>query len=193
MRLPALSLTLATFVALSLACAAPKDDEEEEEEDLFGDADTDSDADTDADTDADGPFELGGNDGGMTTNGVSGSCDGGSCVYRITTTAPAGELGLWIAETNAPEGAEWTEQHSGFVLETMNDDGSETYRLDLEWIYDYTDFVENDTTLLNPEVISMAGITWLFFAVSEDGSDDDCLVTGDNPSYYASECTEVMR
>jgi hypothetical protein len=193
MRLPTLSLTIATFVALSLACAAPKDDEEEEEEDLFGDADTDVDADTDADTDADGPFELGGDDGGLTTDGVSGDCAGDTCIYRITTTAPAGELGVKIVETGPDTSSPWSEEHDGFSRESVNDDGSETYRLDLEWVVDYTDQVDGQSTLLNPDVVNMSGLTWLFFAVSEDDSDADCLVIGDDPSYYASDCTEVGR
>ena len=199
MRLPALSLTFATFVALSLACAAPKDDEEEEDEDLFGDADTDVDADTDtdADTDPGGPFALGGtDDGGNTVNGISGSCAEGTCVYRITTTRAAGTAEVWITETADTSDFPWSEEHDGFSEESRNDDGSVTYRLDLEWVVDYMEQVDGESTLLNEDTMGSRWadrLTWLFFAESPDGSKSDCLVVGQDPGYYASECTEVMR
>lgn len=223
MRLPALSLYIATSIILSLACTAAPDDDEEEEEDLFGDADVDADtdadsdedsgsdsdadadsdsdadtdSDTDSDTDADVAFALGGvDDEGRTFDGVGGDCSAGVCIYRVTTTQAAGTIGLSIAETADEWSDPWSEWHDGFTLETVNDDGSETYFLDLDWVTNYVDQVNGYNTLLNEEVLGSGWatrLTWLFFAVSVDGREADCLVIGEDPSYYADDCTQVGR
>ena len=165
-----------------------------------GSVDTaDSDTDTDTDTDTDIAFELGGTDDGGNTDaaGVGGSCAKGTCIYRVTTTRGSGEVGVGIAETGDTESDPiWSENHTGFTLEVVNIDGSETYRLDLDWVMDANDQIDGSTTLLNEEVLGSTWegrLTWMFWAMSADGTERDCLVTGHDTSYYASDCTQTGR
>ena len=159
-----------------------------------GDTSADADTDTDTDTDTDIAFALGDNSGD--TLGISGDCndDQQLCIYRMTTTTPAGTLVLKVAETTAPDDTMWTEMHDAFVLETQNTDGSETYRLDLTYALVYSDQAPNESTLLNRTVLgTLSGLTWAYLAASADSMESDCVVTGEDPSYYACDCTEVAR
>jgi hypothetical protein len=152
-----------------------------------GSADTDTDTDTDTDVD----FAM---TGDATGEGFSGDCANGLCIYTITTTTQAGDLELDMTETG--DSFLYNENHTAFVLDTTNADGSETYRLELEWVTSLNEVVVNSTTLFNPDV-GDGGVldrtTWYFGAKSADGSDFDCRVTGDNTGYYADWCTNTAR
>jgi len=135
-------------------------------------------------------FAMTGHDG----NGFAGDCANGLCIYRISTTTPGGNFELDMTETG--DSFLYTENHTAFALETTNADGSETYRLDLDWVTDLDDVVANQTTLFNPNVSDGAifdRTTWYFGAESADGSDFDCRVTGQDPDYYSDWCTTVVR
>ncbi len=155
-----------------------------------GETGGDTDADTDTDTDTDVDFAMTGHDG----NGFEGSCADNLCIYRITTTTDAGVLELDMTETG--DSFLYHEAHDGFTLESTNDDGSLTYRIDLDWVTDIDDVVVNQTTLFNPSV-GDGGVlnrtTWYFGAESADGSAFDCRVTGHDPDYYSDWCTNVVN
>jgi hypothetical protein len=189
-----MKLYVFSVIALILACAGPEKDKDEDTDEA--DADTDSDADTDADSDADSdadtdaePFALlrDGN-GDVIGTGATASCDRDECVYTMTTTAPAGSFELDITQTGTGEGFPWTENHDGFRLDAENADGSFTYALVLQATNDFEDVQRNESTLFHDEHV-LATSTWYFGVTSEVGSDDDCVVTGDDPFYYSEWCS----
>lgn len=121
----------------------------------------------------------------------SGDCAGGLCIYTMTTSRSAGLLELWITETaDDVSPTPWSETHDGFALVETLGDGSEKYELRLDWVTTTGAQVANETTLLNPDVVDMTGLTWSFEASSPEG-DYDCVVTGHDPAYFESRCTNV--
>jgi hypothetical protein len=173
--------TLMTLVAL-FACTSTEKDTGD-----TGVVDTDT---TDTDTDAEIAFAM---TGDTTGEGFSGDCADGLCIYRITTTTAAGGLDLDMTETADLEFL-YNEGHTAFDLETTNADGSETYRLDLDWVTTLDAVVLNETTLFNPNTGATADrTTWFFGAVSADMAEGDCRVTGHDTAYYSDWCTNVAR
>ena len=171
--------TLMTLVSL-FACTSTEKDTGD-----TGVVDTDT-----TDTDAEIAFAM---TGDTTGEGFSGDCASGLCIYRITTTTAAGGLELDMTETADLEFL-YNENHTAFDLETTNADGSETYRLDLDWVTTLDAVVLNETTLFNPDTGATAARTpWYFGATSADGSTEDCRVTGQNTAYYSEWCTNVAR
>lgn len=110
-------------------------------------------------------------------------------VYTITTTAPAGSTLVDITQTGDP--ALHHERHDGFDLDGENPDHSWTYRLVLQAVDDGAQVITNETTLIHRVAGDdgySQGFTWHFSAISEDGSQTDCVVTGHDPGYYADAC-----
>jgi hypothetical protein len=147
-------------------------------------------------TDTNNPMEfmlLEDGSGAVFGTGATGTCDMTGCVYTMTTTTEASMLELDMTETDDP--GLYTENHTGFALDSENADGSYTYKLVLagEPTPNYT---ANETTLfwpgnpLNPDIINES-TTWYFGATSLDGNTLDCVVTGDNPDYYSEWCSNV--
>jgi hypothetical protein len=173
-------LLAAGLISIFSACSGDKPDS----------GDTSS-ADTDTDTDTDIVFAMTGDQSGQ---GFSGNCAGSTCIYTITTTRAAGDLELDMTETG--DSFLYNENHTAFVLDTTNADGSETYRLELAYVTSLDDVVVNSTTLFN-STVGDGGVldrtTWYFGAKSADGSEFDCRVTGENTDYYADWCTNAVR
>lgn len=134
--------------------------------------DTDADSDTDADTDADADFAI---------INYSGSCSPEYCDYTITTSSRAALLELDMTETD--DSYLYHEYHDEFRLDSVNSDGSETYLLHLDGVTEFRD-VGTGTTMFIAETV-LDGTTWLFGAENARGT-YDCIVTGDDPSYYSS-------
>ncbi len=80
----------------------------------------------------------------------------------MALTGPACLIELDITETG--DAALWTENHTGFTLESVTGRGTHIHRLDLAWVPDPEDVVANETTLVNPD-----------------------------PSYYAAWCTNAVE
>lgn len=134
------------------------------------DRDSDADSDTDADTDADfAIIDFGGN------------CVPEFCDYTITTSSRAAVLELDMTETD--DSYLYHEYHDEFRLESVNSDGSETYLLHLDGVTSIRD-VGAGTTMFIAETV-LDGTTWLFGAENSRGT-YDCIVSGDDPSYYSS-------
>lgn len=132
---------------------------------------------------------LRGDDGMVFPVGASGDCANNSCVYTMTTTTEASLLTLDMTETGDDSGGtQWTEQHTGFALDSENADGSFTYKLVLAAVASFEDVVANSTTLFYADSV-LAGTTWYFGATSLDGLTTDCVVTGEDVGYYSSWCT----
>lgn len=127
--------------------------------------------------------------------GATGDCTETGCTYTMTTTTEAGTLVLDMTETaDTVSTTPWTEQHTGFALDSENADGSFTYKLVLAAAASFDVQVANESTLFyrNPDNEDLLeGVTWLFSASSADGSENDCMTTGHDTSYYASDCTYV--
>ena len=165
-----LSLLLAAFpLVMFTACTGTKD---------TGDTGADADTDTDTDTDTDVDFAM---------IDFSGSCADNACVYTITTTTEATLLELDMTETD--DSYLYHEYHDEFGAGMMNADNSYTYQLDLAAVTDIND-VGAGTTLFYADTV-LDGTTWLFGAQDAAGT-YECVVTGDDPAYYSTVCTNVM-
>lgn len=148
--------------------------------------------DTDTDTDTN-PTEFAfvtDGAGKVIPTGAGMACDdgAGTCTFTFTVTSTPSLLEVDMTET--ADSYLWTEYHDGFALASTNADGSETWTLTVDQVDSADDQVQNESTLFGKESVQ-AGTTWYFGAVSEDGATTDCVVTGDNPSYYSEWCTYV--
>ena len=168
---------------LTLACAHGKDKTDTSGTD--GDADTDTDADADADShgdsDADSDTDAD-SDADFSIIDFAGNCADDACDYTITTSSEANLLELDLTETG--DSYMYHEYHDEFRLDSENADGSSTYLLHLERVRDPGD-VGSGTTLIYGTALS--DTTFLFQATNARGY-SDCIVTGDDPSYYSSVC-----
>lgn len=141
--------------------------------------------------------DSGGKDSGTTGNtgpgafemtDFSGTCASNTCTYTITTMNESGFQSVDMTETD--DSYLYNEYHDGFGLDSDNGDGTYTYSLSLGAVSTPTDVVSNQTTLFYEDTV-LDGTTWWFYAESKDGSESDCVVTGDDPTYYSAECTNV--
>lgn len=123
--------------------------------------------------------------GMVTGTGVTGSCASNQCVYTMTTTTEASLLELDMTETD--DEFLYTENHTGFALDSNNADGSFTYKLVLDAVGTPEEVVVNSTTLFYADSV-LDGTTWYFGATSLDGMSTDCVVNGNSSTYYSEWC-----
>ncbi len=150
---------------------------------------------------ADDTGELGGDTDGsdfafdnFQDSAIYGSCADSVCIYRVTLTQAPSMVEVDMTETG--DAALYNENHNGFQFEKEEENGSLTYRLDLDWVTDIDDVVVNETTLFNPDVADGAVLdrtTWYFGASGPDMLDFDCIVLGDDPSYYRDWCDHLLE
>lgn len=132
-------------------------------------------------------------EGMVTGTGVTGVCASDVCTYTMTTSteASASDFSLDMTETGDDSGGQqWNENHTAFALDSENADGSFTYKLVLDAVTSFEDVVSNSTTLFYEDAV-LLGTTWFFSATSLDSSTTDCVVNGEDASYYASQCSNA--
>ncbi len=123
---------------------------------------------------------------GMTTGtGATGDCVNNACTYTMTTSTESSLLEIDMTET--ADSFLYTENHTGFALDSENADGSFTYKLVLTAVTDIDDVVVNSTTLFYADSV-LVGTTWYFGATSLDGMYTDCVVNGESATYYSEWC-----
>lgn len=145
---------------------------------------------TDTDTNTTNPMEfmlLEDASGMATGTGVTGDCVNNTCTYTMTTSTEASLLELDMTETD--DSFLYTENHTGFALDSENADGSFTYKLVLTAVASPDDVVVNSTTLFYADTV-LDGTTWYFGATSLDGLSTDCVVNGNSATYYSEWCAD---
>ena len=126
--------------------------------------------------------------GMVTGTGVTGDCVNNACTYTMTTSTDASLLEVDMTETEDPAGFFYTENHTGFALDSENADGSYTYKLVLAAVTNPDDVVVNSTTLFYEDSV-LLNTTWYFGATSLDGMHTDCVVNGASSTYYSEWCS----
>lgn len=147
--------------------------------------------------------------GGDDTNGtvapllqfVDANCSGSTCTYDALADGVLGGVDLYLAETGDPtstcgpgkslsECGFWEETHTAFVYSGDNSYGGETWSLSLDLEPDYTQQVDNTSTIfdLNSATIS-AQLTLAWVIYDSAGAYADCAVYGEDISYFANVCT----
>jgi hypothetical protein len=142
--------------------------------------------------------------GDVYINEVDGACGGGSCTWTVDSVGEMGTVELDLIETGDPtfscgpsstkgalECGVWSEYHNDFTLVDF-DDTSETKSITLEIVASYEDQVNNVSTIFDLDAGNIANqLTVMWTITDADGNYADCVVYGDDPSYYADYCTNV--
>ncbi len=133
-----------------------------------------------------------------------GNCSGADCLWEVAADGQIGTVELELIETGDPtfdcsqatEGqlvcGVWTEYHTNFSLTSeLNAYAGDTKSISLGLVDDYTDQVNNQSTLFDNGLISST-VTYMFVITSADGLSTDCIVDGHDPSYYSSVCANLF-
>jgi len=150
-----------------------------------------------------------GDSSGGTNNGCSnlpaitdwnGNCPGASCTWSVTADAPMGNVSLAMIQTGDAsfecgpgktlECGVWREDHDAFSVDSSNG-CSETKSIDLAIETDFHNQQDNVSTLFDSQE-EFNGLTYMFIIDSPDGGQSDCLVSGDMPSYFSADCSNVQ-
>ena len=133
-------------------------------------------------------------------------CDDTVCVWTIDATSEMGTVTLQIDETGDPSGDcgpgkgglnkcnEWSETHTAFIAAGSGGAGgacAEAKSIDLNVVDDFKKQQDNDSTLFNSNA-EMGQITVLVTVTDAAGNYADCAVTGNEVSFFASECTNEL-
>jgi hypothetical protein len=144
----------------------------------------------------------GGGGGAPIIQAFDGDCAGSTCTWWVEATGELGNVELDLTETGDPtstcgpsstkslnECGVWNEFHDSFTLSDFTD-STETKSIELQLVDDYTQQVNNESTLFDVSDGTISSqLTILFTVYDSNGAYSDCAVSGDDVSYYASECT----
>ena len=146
--------------------------------------------------------------------GTDGDCDLGLCTWYVDATDQMGTVTLQIDQTGDPAGdcgpskgglnacGEWSETHSAFNLAgSGNAPGncSERKSIDLTVVDNFKKQQDNVSTLFgvagasDPNPDELGEVTVLVIISDSNGNYADCAVSGDEPSFFASQCTNVLN
>lgn len=157
------------------------------------DTDTASETDTSTDTGADTGSDTGpdtGGDGPLLWN-IGGYCTIDACTWYAGSDGRIGSVELYLSETGDTSSPEfWEEVHTAFALAGPSGYGGDEFSIELDLVSDYTEQVDNVSTLfdLNDSRVARQ-LTVLFILHGADGAYADCATFGHDPSYFESVCT----
>jgi len=145
--------------------------------------------------------------------GTTDSCDNGSCEWYVDATNQMGKVTIQMDQTGDPAGkcgpgkgdvnacGEWSETHTAF---TVNGSGSapgacaEEKVLDLTVVDNYKNQKDDVSTLFgvagssDPNPNELNELTVLVIIEDSTGAYADCAVSGDDPGFFADQCTNVL-
>ena len=122
---------------------------------------------------------------------VNGSCTANNCTWYADSDGTIGAIELYLSETGDTVSTNfWEEYHDAFDYVGPSTYGGDEFAITLGLEDSFTNQVNNVSTIfdLNDTAISNQ-LTVMF--IMYDGSQNyaDCAVYGDDPSYFASDCT----
>lgn len=126
-------------------------------------------------------------------------CNGGSCEWWVEADAPMGNVVMTAAQTGDPAGScgpkgdvnecgEWQETHDAFSVDGSVGACGERKAISLNVETDFRNQTDNQSTLFDTE---LGELTVLIEIYDTNGDFSDCLVFGDEPSYFSADCTNV--
>jgi hypothetical protein len=147
-------------------------------------------------------------DSGLSGDGIliqswAGGCEGTECYWDVSANGQIGTVELELIETGDPsfdcgqatEGqlvcGVWTEYHTNFQLAGSDDAGNEIKTISLGLVDDYSDQINNQSTLFDNGLIGST-VTYMFVITDATGTQTDCIVDGHDPSFYASACPNLF-
>jgi len=143
--------------------------------------------------------------GTPTITGWGGDCSSGSsCEWYVVSDQPMGNVELYLVQTGDPAGScgptkgdvnecgEWYEVHEDFS-QNGNGTGScgETKNIVLDIKDDYRDQADNSSTLFDSDT-EFNQLTVMYIIYDQNGNFADCGVAGDDPGYFAGDCSKDL-
>ncbi len=122
-------------------------------------------------------------------DGVTVDCDADWWRYEIETTGPATGANLYIYQTGTS--SPWDEYHPVTDVTVAEGDWSSSLVLDLDITQDYSAVVSGSVSLFQCNEGRISTLTWMVL-VFDGASRADCVVWGDDPSFFSKECTNVI-
>ena len=133
---------------------------------------------------------------------VDGDCSGSTCTWYAEYSGEGGQVELDLAETGDPTATcgpsstkdlstcgFWTEYHTAFSL-TDSSSANERKEINLTLVGDYLDQVNNDSTLFDVSSSTISNqLTVMFTLHDSNGDYADCVVYGDDITWFAEWCT----
>ena len=133
-------------------------------------------------------------------------CDGGSpesCTFYVEADQPMGVVKTTLTETGDPTSTcgpkggvndcgVWEETHNGFTAAGSGTTGGacgERKELTLTVKDSFQDQVDNSSTLFGTQILDKGTLTVLLQIQDASGAAADCDVIGDDPSYFAADCS----
>lgn len=142
--------------------------------------------------------------GSPVITGWGGDCPGATCEWSVVSDQPMGNVELYLVQTGDPTGTcgaskgdvnscgEWTEVHEAFTNAGSGDGAcGETKSITLDVKDDYTLQSDNSSTLFDSST-EFNQLTVMFIIYDQNGNYADCGVAGDDPSYFASDCSNDL-
>lgn len=133
---------------------------------------------------------------------VDGNCSGGSCIWYVEYSGEGGQVEVDLAETGDPtatcgpsstkglsECGFWTEYHNAFSL-TSSTSSYEAKQVDLTLVGSFEDQIQNSTTIFDVSDGTISNqLTVMFTLYDSSGAYADCVVYGDDISWFQDYCT----
>ncbi len=133
-------------------------------------------------------------------------CDGGSpenCTVYAESDYPMGVVKVTVTETGDPTSTcgpkggvndcgVWEETHNGFTAAGSGSAGgacAERKELTLIVEDSFQNQVDNSSTLFGTQILDKGSVTVLIQIQDSSGAQADCDVFGDDPSYFAADCS----
>lgn len=135
--------------------------------------------------------DTGGGSGTPLLWDVGGACAAGVCTWYADSDGTIGSVELYLSETGDKASTNiWEEVHTAFSYVGPSSHGGDEFAIDLNLVDDYTQQVDNQSTLfdLNSAEISNQ-LTVLFMMYDANDAYADCATYGHDPSYFSSMCT----
>ena len=142
--------------------------------------------------------------GTPTITGWGGDCGSASCEWYVDADQPMGDVELYLVQTGDPAGScgpgkgdvnacgEWYEVHEAFSV-SGNGSGAcgESKSITLDIKGDYRDQADNSSTLFDNST-EFGQLTVMYIIYDQNGNYADCGVAGDDPGYFAGDCSNSL-
>ncbi|MCP4810422.1 MAG: hypothetical protein GY884_34235 [Proteobacteria bacterium] len=117
-------------------------------------------------------------------------CDESGWWYIVETVGWSNGGDLWIYQTGSA--TPWDESHPIPVYDADPYGWETMLYLELAHVESANDQVDGESTLFDCAKDRQETLTWLVTVTDDLGAEADCLTWGDDTSFYAKECDNVL-